>query len=568
MKTQLIHYSDLGEMLLEACRKNTSQVALIETNRDQTSKVMTYENVLEKGLKLKNWLVKMNISSSGHCAIILSNQSNWLISACGIFWNGCVLVPIDYKLNANDQAALLLHSDAKALITETPFYEKMKKTGLLSKSMVVVLVDQNKKVDDCFNLDEIFNDSLEDIEPALKNKDDLACIVYSSGTSGDPKGCMLTHGNYLYQAHDLAKHFGIQSTDRYFSILPTNHAIDFMCGFLLPFYFGAAVVHQRTLRPEFLSYSMKEHRVSHMAVVPMLLKALKEKVESNLKSKSKIIQFYIKCMTYLNKILTKRKPSHAISSLLLRPIHQAFGGHLKALFAGGAFVDPSVARYFCDLGIPVIIGYGLTEGGTVLTVNTFENLRVDTVGQKLDSLQLQLRNTKNGVGDVFVKGPTIMKGYYKDAEKTCEVINEGWLKTGDIGLMDKEHLILLGRSKNMIVTEGGKNIYPEDVEKAFDQLTDLVQWCVFSSNYVWPKTNLLNEQLFLVVRPKKESDHDELLLKIKTMNQKLEDHKRIKGLVIWNEEFPLTASLKVKRQDLAIKLRNEDPKKILWPMNG
>jgi len=251
-----------------------------------------------------------------------------------------------------------------------------------------------------------------------------------------------------------------------------------------------------------------------------------------------------------------------VSRVLLREVHQAFGGELLAMFTGGAFMEPSTLQFFFDLGVPVANGYGLTEAGTSLTLNDFRPFRADTVGKPLPGVELRILNPDSeGVGEVAAKSKSVMSHYLDDPELTAETIVDGWLLTGDLGRFDGSgHLQLLGRKKNMIVTEGGKNIYPEDIETVFDGLP-VKEYCVFAANYLWPQKSLGQEKLVLVLRmePNQEMS-DALKNEIVACNRQLPDFKRVGGYLIWNQDFPRTASMKIKRSVLAEEIgKNLDP---------
>jgi long-chain acyl-CoA synthetase len=226
---------------------------------------------------------------------------------------------------------------------------------------------------------------------------------------------------------------------------------------------------------------------------------------------------------------------------------------LLALITGGAFMEPSTMQFFYDLGIPVVNGYGLTEAGTALTLNDLKPFRGDTVGKPLPGVELRvLSPNEEGVGEIAARSKTVMSRYLDDAELTLETIVDGWLLTGDLGRFDKSgHLQLFGRKKNMIVTEGGKNIYPEDIETVFEGLP-VKEYCVFAANYLWPQKELGREMLFVAVRLEPSQRLDSVLLQgIVDRNRQLADFKRVSGYLIWEKDFPRTASMKIKRQALA-----------------
>jgi long-chain acyl-CoA synthetase len=293
----------------------------------------------------------------------------------------------------------------------------------------------------------------------------------------------------------------------------------------------------------------------------MVLKALEAKLKERFTELSPFRRWVLHRLIGLNKLCTRGRPRAGLSRRLLKQVHQSFGGALEVIFTGGAFCEPTTLQFFYDLGIPVANGYGLTEAGTVLTLNDLRPFRADTVGKPVPGVELKIRNPDSeGVGEVTVRGKTIMAGYLKDPELTAETIVDGWLRTGDLGRVDaRGHLQLLGRVKNMIVTEGGKNIYPEDIENAFDGLA-VKEYCVFAVNYVWKQRTMLGERLMIVLHPeasggRQPSEVSQALLDdVRARNRKLPDFKRVSGYVLWNEDFPRTASLKIKRLELAERL--------------
>jgi long-chain acyl-CoA synthetase len=228
------------------------------------------------------------------------------------------------------------------------------------------------------------------------------------------------------------------------------------------------------------------------------------------------------------------------------------------LIVGGAFTDPSTLQFFYDLGIPVTCGYGLTEACTAVTLNDLRPFRADTVGKPLPGSEVRVLNPdSDGIGEVAVRSRAVMSHYLDDAEQTAQTIVEGWLLTGDLGRFDVDgrgHLQLVGRKKNMIVTAGGKNIYPEDIEVVFDGLP-VKEFCVFAANYLWPQKTLENEMLVVVVRLEQNQQFDDRLREdMRSRNRRLADFKRVGGYLVWEKDFPRTASLKIKRGELAAEI--------------
>ncbi|MDP6945437.1 MAG: AMP-binding protein, partial [Myxococcota bacterium] len=452
-------YSSLGELLGDALIQFKSDTALVEMNRKRETGRTTYLALRHTGNQVAQRLEDLGVSRDDRVAILMSNQPKWLLSAYGALYRGAVLVPLDYKLQAAEQAALMAHCKPKVLITEYPIWRKLDALDdrLAADHVWVTDAPQDADLGEAARWEDLPETAAPTAVP--RQREDIATIVYSSGTGGEAKGCMLSHRAYLAQARILMDLYPMQRGERYFSILPTNHAIDFMCGFIVPLCSGAMVIHQRTLRPEFILDTMRRMQVTHMALVPLVLNAFERAIRQKLEALPKAKRQMVEALASVNQSLTVKRPNPAVSRLLLKPIHDAFGGKLQFLFCGGAFVDRKRAEFFYRLGIPVVIGYGLTEACTVATVNDLKPFRADSVGRTVPGMEIVIdQPNAHGVGQVLIKGDTLMSGYLDAPELTDETLVDGWLHTGDLGHIDASgHLHLVGRSRNMIVTEGGKN---------------------------------------------------------------------------------------------------------------
>jgi long-chain acyl-CoA synthetase len=551
----LRQYTCLGAALRDALDCFSKEVCLIEAERDREKLRLTYSDFKEVALPLARALEDADFDPNDRAAIIMTNQSKWLISAYAIFYCGGVMVPLDYKLSAAEHLQLLTHSKAKVLVVEYHLWRAiMADPGFQNIGTKIVLVTEAPLGSDlagAFRWEDFKRKGAPDF--VMRQRDDVACIVYSSGTGGHPKGCVLTHENYLEQCRSLTAWYPFWPGVRYLSILPTNHAIDFMVGFIGPFVCGACVVHLRTLRPEYVRDAFVRYRITYVALVPMILKNLERGLRAKFDELPSWKRALLNSMISVNRALTRRRPNVKLSRMLLGNIHRGFGGELLALITGGAFMEPSTMQFFYDLGIPVVNGYGLTEAGTALTLNDLKPFRADTVGTPLPGVDLRILNPDSeGIGEVAVRSKTVMSHYLDDPELTLETIVDGWLLTGDLGRFEAHgHLQLFGRKKNMIVTEGGKNIYPEDIETVFDGLP-VKEYSVFAANYIWPRKELGREALILVLRLEQNQRLDSLLQEdIAARNRKLPDFKRVSGYLIWDKDFPRTASMKIKRQMLA-----------------
>jgi long-chain acyl-CoA synthetase len=560
----LAKYPSIGAALKDALVEFANETCLIESDREREKERLTYREFKERAQPLARSLQDAPFQAGERAAIIMTNQSKWLISGYAIFFCGGVLVPLDYKLTPDEQWQLLVHSGASVLFTEYPIWRQLAASvGRTSaKGLRAILVTEapaNAELAGARRWEDALVNSGAPTFVARTRKD-VATIVYSSGTGGRPKGCMMTHENYLEQCVALTSLYPFEPGFRYLSILPTNHAIDFMVGFFGPFICAATVVHLRTLRPEFVREAFPKYKITYVSLVPLVLKNLQKGLQARLDDVPPGKRKIFNLLVGINKALTKRRPRLGLSRRLLGQVHAGFGGDLRAIIVGGAFTEPQTLQFFYDLGIPVANGYGLTEAGTAITVNDLHPFRADTVGKPLPGMEVRIVDPgPDGVGEIFVRSKTVMSGYLNEPELTAETIVDGWLKTGDLGRFDPAgHLHLFGRKKNMIVTEEGKNIYPEDVEAVFESLP-VKEFCIFAANYIWPLRSMVGEQLVLVMHLEPgQAFTEDLRKRVSLLNSRLLNYKRIHGIVLYEDDFPRTASLKIKRNILAERLTKLD----------
>jgi long-chain acyl-CoA synthetase len=559
----LSKYQSIGAALKDAVEVFANEICLIEADRDRENHRLTYREFRDRTMPVAKALQDSGFAAGDRASIIMTNQSKWLIAAYAIFYSGGVLVPLDYKLTPDEQWQLLKHSNARVLVTEYPIWRQLSNPPgrALAAALQTILVTEalaNADLMGAMRWEDIAGNGVPEFR--ARTRGDMATIVYSSGTGGRPKGCVLTHENYLEQCIALTSLYPFAPGMRYLSILPTNHAIDFMVGFFGPFICGAAVVHLRTLRPEYVRDAFAKYKITYVSLVPLVLKNLQKGLQDRFAALPPGKRKVFHALVAVNKALTKSRPRLPLSRLLLKQVHEAFGGELRAIIVGGAFTEPETLQFFYDLGIPIANGYGLTETVVAVTVNDLKPFRADTVGKPLPGMEVRVvQPDEQGIGEVTVRSRTVMSCYLNDPALTAETIVDGWLMTGDLGRFDPTgHLQLFGRKKNMIVTEEGKNIYPEDVESAFESLP-VKEFCVFAANYVWPERTMVGEQLILVLcLDTGQTLTNELRQEITARNNRLLNYKRVRGIVLVDEDFPRTASMKIKRNLLAEKLAKLD----------
>src|SRR6266699_761755 len=566
----LKQYDSLGAALRGALDQWPDEVCLIEADRERERSRLTYRQFREAAEPLAAALEDSGFAAGERAAIIMTNQPKWLISAYAIFFAGGVVVPLDYKLSAAEHLQLLAHSRARVLFVEYPHWHAITQSeNFREHKLSTILVTEappNADLAGGLRWEEYRAAHAPEFRPRLRK--DIACIVYSSGTGGRPKGCVLTHENYLEQCRAVTPIFPFWPGARYLSIIPTNHAIDFMGGFIMPFTGGGTVIHLRTLRQEVIREAFTRYKITYMAVVPLILKnlqrGLREKFAALPPGKRRLWNALVR----VNRLTTRRRPRLQLSRVLLKKVHQAFGGELRALLVGGAFTEPKTLEFFHDLGIQIANGYGCTEACTAITVNDMKPFRPDTLGKPVTGMQVRIINAgADGVGEVAVRSKTVMSHYLDDPELTAETIVDGWLLTGDLGKIDASgHLQLLGRKKNMIVTAEGENIYPEDIENVFESLP-VKEFCVFAANYLWPQRTMTGEQLVLVVHADPTQNVNGAIGgELERRNQRLLPYKRVSGYILWSEDFPRTASLKIKRSILAEQIGRQLDRSAVQPL--
>src|SRR5579862_4855577 len=566
----LTQYDSLGAALRAATERWPDEICLIEADRERERGRLTYREFAQAALALAAALEEAGFAAGDRAAILMTNQPKWLISAYAIFYIGGVLVPLDYKLTAREQWALLAHSKTRVLIVEYPLWRAMcEAPEHASHGFATVLVTEAPSGADLAGArrwEEFRGAGAPEFR--ARKRADAAAIVYSSGTGGRPKGCVMTHDNYLEQCRAVLQMWPFWPGARYLSIIPTNHAIDFMGGFLMPFSGGGTVVHLRTLRPEYIREAFTRYGIAYMALVPLILKNLQKGLTERFAALPRGKRRILDVLIAINRSFTRKKPRLGLSRKLLKDIHAAFGGKLQALLVGGAFTEPATIEFFHDLGIPIYNGYGCTEACTAITLNDLQPFRPDTVGRPVRGMEIRILNPDaEEIGEVAVRSKTVMSHYLDDPEMTAETIVDGWLITGDLGRIDANgDLHLFGRKKNMIVTEEGKNIYPEDVESVFEH-APAKELCVFAANYLWPARTMTGEQLVLVVHPETAAPiPQEVVAELAERNRRLPPYKRVGGYLVWTADFPRTASMKVKRAELAEQIRNTVGREAVVPL--
>jgi long-chain acyl-CoA synthetase len=477
-------------------------------------------------------------------AILSESRPEWGIAFFAILRLGSVAVPVDKLLKKNEIQHVLETSGAKLVFSSGKYLELLKELPL---KIPIISFDESPGA---LTLSQEIETGLKSppLEENKTTRDDVAVMIFTSGTTGNPKGVMLTHGNFLSNVEAFSQIFPPNFfSSNFLSILPLNHCFELTGGFLTPLFGGGTITYQDTLKPNQVLQRMCETSTEIMLTVPAFLEVLYRNVMHHIEESPSIqkkFEFALKLASFF--------PIQAFRRYLFKDLHALFGGRLRYFVSGGAPLSGELQDAFEKLGFTVIQGYGLTETTPVLTVNPFRATRKNSVGKPIPGVEIKI---DEATGEILAKGPNIMKGYYKNPEATEEVLKDGWFHTGDIGYFDKDgYLYISGRLKNLIVTSAGKKVFPEELEEKLKSLPYVKEVCVLG------RKKGLEEEVVAVVIPDEEKlkkdgipdneIHTKIWDEIKAANAGIAEYKHIKDLILWKGEFPKTTTLKVKRKEL------------------
>ncbi len=518
----------------------------------------TYRESLEIVRKLAYVLKeRFGLQPGMHAAVIGENRPEWAFSYLAIQWAGGVVVPIDARLTPTEIRHILDHSGSHLILAQ----EKYVSSILDFQSSVpalkhVISQDPYPEVPDLWGLVREAGGLLDRVPRSL---DDLALILYTSGTTGSSKGVMLTHRNVMTNVSDIYQTIPFQPGERVFSVLPIHHVFEGTAGFLTPIYGGLSITYSRSIfRPREMRADMVDTRPHMFLVVPLLLEKIVMGIFREVKNAPPARRAIFWTLWNLSRLSGRR-----LGKVLFRPVRAKLGlDELKYLVSGGAALPPWVAEALETMGFPLIQGYGLSETAPVLTVNPPEAPRNESVGMALPSVEIRIVNpNEEGIGEIAARGPNVMQGYYKNPEATQEILDaEGWLYTGDMGYLDADdYLHITGRKKYVIVSKGGKNIYPEEVENVLGQSPYIEE--ILCLGYKTPDgdeeihviiyPNYENLDAYFkekgVANPRPEDVEEVIRQELRQYSKELAPYKRPRTFSIREEEFEKTTTRKIKR---------------------
>ena len=505
---------DLENKLVVPIPKNFKKTALIYKDQE-----ISYSDLIEK---TKEYARYMDILPGDRVVIFAENRPEWIYVLYALWQRGGIGVPIDYMSTRKDLEYILRETDPAVVVCSENTEESLKE--------VLISLNLNTMV---INLDRAIPP--RPIERAMsRHFHDTALILYTSGTTGEPKGVMLSFKNIVSNILGVERLRVASKEDSTLAILPFHHSYPLVVSMLLPIYLGATIVFLEKLSSEALMQTLQKHPISILIGVPRLYQLLQQRI------KERIDQ------NVLAKLLFKLSPAlgRRLRRIVFKKVHQTFGGRLKYMVSGGAKLPLETAKFFNRLGFLVLEGYGLTETSPIVSFNPPNRIKLGSVGLPIEDVHVKIAED----GEVLVKGPNVMQGYYKKEKETEKAFKQGWLLTGDLGYIDQEgYLYITGRKKEIIVLSGGKNVNPEELELLISKRSPVVkEVCVLE----------VDGSIHALIHPDFEKAKELKILNLEEyvkwevvdkVNRELPEWKRIKGFKLTSKELPKTRLGKLRR---------------------
>lgn len=524
----------------------------------------TYNEALNAIKKVALALKNAGIQDGDRVGVVGKNSPEWTIAYLGILFANGVVVPLDNSLQCKDLNNLCAFAGVKFIFTDHDKSETIDK-DFDYKFDGKICLEENSSNKYILDWASEFN-NIDDVKPT-RSESDIAAILFTSGTTGFPKGVALTHKNFVSDCFLAQSNMNIYHTDVFYAILPLSHAYTMLAVFIEAISVGAAIVFGKRLAVQSLLSELKKGKVTMLLAVPMLFNKFIGGVRKNIKAKGKFVE---KIMFGLINFSAsyKKRTGRNIGRVLFKGILKKLSmENIRICISGGGPLPESTFHDFNAIGIDFVQGYGMTETSPILTLNPTYDYVESSVGKVIAGAELKIVDPdEDGNGVIYAKGPMVMGGYYNNPEATREILSDdGWICTGDVGHLDeRNYLYLTGRAKNIIVTEGGKNVFPEEIEDAFQLYDDIEQILVVG--YSIDKERKA-EGIRAIIKPTKEleeklgGDKDKIKAHMEgivdEVNKTFPPSKKISKVDIIDKRMPTSSTLKIKRFEVAKELDNE-----------
>ena len=555
---EVAQIKSIQELLINSAEKYSSKLAM-EDLTDTSINKLTYKELLSNVLKFGSALKSMGLKERSHVAIIGENRVQWAVSyfTCMVF--NYVAVPIDRNLTENDIFNIIHESESVAIIFSSSYSELFDESpSSLRRLEHYICMDGGQLESQYLNMKKLIDENEEVSKNELPkiNSNELAEIIYTSGSLGRAKGVMLSQGNLAGNIVAMTNMIHIYSDDRFLSVLPMHHTYECTCGMLTPIFSGASVHFARNLKT--VVDDLQKVKATMLLAVPLLFDKMYKRITKSIsedKVKSKLVPKLVLFTNFAEKIGAKD-----LKRKLFSELHDKFGGSIRMFIAGGAAPDPQVAKGLRGFGFNFLQGYGLTETSPILALNQLDKFKDYAAGLPMPNAEIIIDSPdENGVGEIFAKGSSVMLGYFKNDQATKDTFKDGWFKTGDLGRFDNDgFLIISGRKKNVIISKSGKNVFPEEIEDILNRSEFILE------SIVYGKEDKKQDEIIAVkIVPDAEAFikysednkvkiddkliQEQIALEIEKTNKQLPAFKRILDFEIRETEFEKTTTQKIKR---------------------
>jgi long-chain acyl-CoA synthetase len=569
------------DQFVEAEQRGPQNIALEIQRKDQVESY-TYAETRKMSESVGRWLTEKKLPAGARVALFADNHPRWVAAYLGAIAAGYTAVPLDTAFHADQVTKLLKDSGASLLVTDVRHLATARQAVDGLKVQLVLTdptslksgtgeEDKQPQATWIGDLDAIFAAGPANFRAVEAPADTVAALLYTSGTTADPKGVQLTHANMLGEVNAVFGLLQIGSTDAVLGILPMFHVLAQMANLMLPLVKGARVVYLETLNTTELLRALQERQITVFAVVPQFFYLIHERVFKEIAKRGRIAESILRSLMKVNRFLRRLKLN--AGKLLFGKIHETFGTRMRYLITGGSRFDPVVARDFHDFGIDLLNAYGLTETSAAAFLNPPGHVVIGSVGPPLPTIESKILDPQSSeeggptTGEILIRGAIVMKGYWNRPDATAEAIKDGWLHTGDLGYFDSGgNLFITGRRKELIVLANGKNIYPEEIETHYLKSPYIKEICVMGLEAKAGDPN--SERLYAVVVPnfdvlkerKVVNAKEVIRFDIEGLSQQLASTKRIGNYEIWQDDLPRTTTRKLKRFEIEKRVRANQAK--------
>ncbi|HEV7374240.1 MAG TPA: AMP-binding protein [Pyrinomonadaceae bacterium] len=546
-------YRDLLELFETTTKRHATRVAM-RIERDGRKEQYTYADMRELATRAAAFFASEGVRHGERIMLVSHNAPEWGMTYFGVIKAGAICIPVDPESSTEKIISFARAGDAAGIVLSQEMQEKH--ADLATRLTTAGLTETRIwRFEEIFTMpDEQTEDERVALLPARVQAQSIASLIFTSGTTGQPKAVMLSHRNLTSMTSMLSSIIDMKTSDGVLSVLPLHHTFEFSTGFLAPLSRGAQITYMEELTSEALKRAIKNGHVTGMVGVPAVWELLHRSIKTKFNERSVWIGRTTDLLIRANAWLRDNTPLN-LGQLIFYPIHQGMGGRIRYLISGGSALSEQVQKDFHGLGFTILEGYGLTEASPVLTVTRPQNkLVAGTVGKPLPGIEVKILDpNSSGIGEVIARGPNVMVGYYENEEATRQTLINRWLHTGDIGKLDDEgNLYLVGRSKEIIIDTSGKNVYPDEVEESYDTSPFIKELSVVGL------PDGIGEKVACMVVP--DYEHD-VSLSREQVRKRIEEHfrdvsstlpfyKRVKVFHFWDTELPRTATRKVKRTEV------------------